>query len=242
MSFNFEGHVQPEEAKEEKRSRKRKNFDEVCDKTKYRRVKNIVQQLDENPGVEGALLKTLKRRDSEENDVSDESKLVVLSLMKTLHLSKRKLNDLRFWIRDMIKRGMDLSRIPDYDNLRKTTITEMIPEGFKSCNTGAHIPVVSALQHTGRRFLLRPDISEKLQDGDEIVHLAKIGSDYATGHGRLHQILIHLVPIQLVPSLFIWNIWTEMKWWTRLKFPSGIFGCGENERQVPRQVPKSLMT
>ena len=150
-------------------------------------MKNIIQSLDENPGVEGALLETLKMLDLEENDVSDEFKLAVLSLMKTLHLSKRKLNDLRFWIRDMIKRGMDLSRIPDYDNLRKTTITEMIPEGFKSCNTGAHIPVVSALQHTGRRFLLRPDISEKLQDGDEIVHLAKIGSDYATGHGRLHQ-------------------------------------------------------
>ena len=84
----------------------------MCERTKYRRVKNIVQQLDENPGVEGALLKTLKRRDSEENDVSDEFKLAVLSLMKTLHLSKRKLNDLRFWIRDMIKRGMDLLSPP----------------------------------------------------------------------------------------------------------------------------------
>ena len=90
--------------------------------------------------------------------MSDESKLAVLSLMKTLHLSKRKLNDLRFWIRDMIKRGMDVSRIPDFDNLRKTTIKDMIPEGSECYNTGAYIPVVSALQRTGRRFLLRPDI------------------------------------------------------------------------------------
>ena len=63
--------------------------------------------------------------------------------MKTLHLSERKLDDLRFWIRDMLKRGMDLSRIPDFSNLRKTTIKEMIPDGLKSCDTGAHIPVVS---------------------------------------------------------------------------------------------------
>ena len=63
----------------------------------------------------------------------------------------------------------------------------MIPDGFSSSSTGATIPVVSALHHTGKRFLLRPDIRSKLQDGDEIVHLAKIGSDYATGHGRMNQ-------------------------------------------------------
>ena len=60
-----EGHIHPTEAKEEKRSRKRKYFDGVSESTRYRRVKNIVQQLDENPVVEGALLKTLIRRDSE---------------------------------------------------------------------------------------------------------------------------------------------------------------------------------
>ena len=33
------------------------------------------------------------------------------------------------------------------------------------------------------------------------------------------------------PFSFICNICMPKKWWTRLKFPSDIFGCGENERQ-----------
>ena len=69
-----EQHVLPTEAKEQTGSRKRKNFDEVSKSTKHGRVKNIVHQLDENPGLEGAVLKTLKRRESEESDVSNRGK------------------------------------------------------------------------------------------------------------------------------------------------------------------------
>ena len=48
------------------------------------------------------------------------------------------------------------------------------------------IEVISALHHTARRFLLRPDIKSQLQDGDEIQHLEKIGSDFATDHGKMN--------------------------------------------------------
>ena len=174
----------------ELRSRKRKEFEEVCRSTKHRRVKNVVEILDEDPGLEDAVTKRLKSRKESENaddNVSQEFKLAVLSLMKTLNLSEKKLDDLRYWIQDMLRRGMDLSKMPHYHNLRRTTIQEMIPDGFSSSSTGATIPVISALHHTAKRFLLRPDIRSKLQDGDEIVHLAKIGSDYATGHGRMNQ-------------------------------------------------------
>ena len=44
-------------------------------------------------------------------------------------------------------------------------------------------------------------------------------------------LLLHLIQAQREPFSFIWNIWMRKKWWTRLKFPSEIFGCGENERQ-----------
>ena len=44
-------------------------------------------------------------------------------------------------------------------------------------------------------------------------------------------LLLHLIQAQLDPFSFIWNIWMQTKWWTRFKFPSEIFGCGENERQ-----------
>ena len=122
-----------------------------------------------------------------ESEVSEEFKLAVLSLMKTLGLSERKLDHLRFWIQDMQRRGMDLSKIPNYKKLRQTTIQAMVPDGFSSSTTGTTIPVISALHHTARRFLLRPDIKSQLQDGDEIQHLAKIGSDFATGHGKMNQ-------------------------------------------------------
>ena len=171
------------------KSQKRKQFDEAGEKTKSRRVKSVIQHLEEDQGLEGAVLKTLEtRKESEDDDdVSEEFKLAVLSLMKTLNLSERKLDDLRYCINDMIRRGMDLSKIPTFLNLRRTTIKEMIPDGFSSSNTGAKIPVVSHLHLTARRLLIRGDISSKLQDGDEIVHLAKIGSDYTTGLGRMNQ-------------------------------------------------------
>ena len=33
----------------------------------------------------------------------------------------------------------------------------------------------------------RQDIKSQLHDGDKIIHIAKIGSDYATGHGKRNQ-------------------------------------------------------
>ena len=40
---------------------------------------------------------------------------------------------------------------------------------------------------TELQLSLRPDIKEQVHDGDVVVHLAKIGSDFATGHGKRHQ-------------------------------------------------------
>ena len=70
----------------------------------------MVEQLDEDPGLEEALVNRLKSRNPDD-DVSEEFKLAVLSLMKTLNLSEKKLDDLRYWIQDMLRRGMDLSKI-----------------------------------------------------------------------------------------------------------------------------------
>ena len=104
--------------------------------------------------------------------------------MKKLGLSSYNLDDFRFGVADLVRRGFDLSKLPTYKRLRKTTIAAMIPLGLVSSETGASVPIVSALHHTGRRFLLRPDIKKNVRDGDVITHLAKIGSDFATGHGK----------------------------------------------------------
>ena len=169
--------------------KKRKSFENVQDKSKKKRVKSVIENIEKDPGLEEAVFETLKKRNESEDcdEVSDEFKLATLSLMKKLNLTDRKLDDLRYWIKDMMRRGMDLKNIPSYRKLRNTSIQDMIPDGFSSTSTGASIPIVSHLYHHLRRFLIRPDIICQLEDGEEIVHVAKLGSDYATGHGKMHQ-------------------------------------------------------
>ena len=170
--------------------KKRKSYENVVEKTQNKRVQSVVQELEKDPGLEEAVLDSLKERKKSEdcNDgASEEFKLAVLSLMKTLNLSEKKLDDLRFWIQDMLRRGMDLSKIPHFKKLRETTIQEMLPDRFSSSTTGATIPIISHLHLTVRRFLLRSDTVSKLQDGVTLVHVAKIGSDFATGHGKMNQ-------------------------------------------------------
>ena len=139
------------------RGEKIEDFENVGKKYQKERVKSVIEQMEVDPGLEEAVFDTLQQRkksEDEDDEVPEEFKMAVLSLMKTLNLSARKLDDLRFWIRDMLRRGMDLTKIPPYKNLRKTTIQDMIPDGFSSSNTGASIPIISALHHTVRRFLL----------------------------------------------------------------------------------------
>ena len=48
--------------------------------------------------------------------------------------------------------------------------------------------MTAALFHTGKRFLERPDVRENLKEGDLVRHLAKVGSDFASGHGKVQQV------------------------------------------------------
>ena len=134
--------------------KKRKSYENVVEKTQNKRVQSVVQELEKDPGLEEAVLDSLKERKKSEdcNDgASEEFKLAVLSLMKTLNLSEKKLDDLRFWIQDMLRRGMDLSKIPHFKKLRETTIQEMLPDRFSSSTTGATIPIISHLHLTVRQ-------------------------------------------------------------------------------------------
>ena len=136
----------------------RKVFEEAGRETKRERIKSIIEQIENDPGLEEAVMDTLQQRKKSEDcdeEVSEEFKIAVLSLMKTLEISGRKLDDLRYWIKDMIRRGMDLSKIPNYHKLSQTTMKDMIPDGLSSSNTGASFPIISALHHTAQRFLLR---------------------------------------------------------------------------------------
>ena len=67
--------------------------------------------------------------------------------------------------------------------------------------------------------------------GSELMKSEKIFSKYLTSFfGCCRRSNIWFTLLSLSPS-FIWDIWTRIKWWTRLNFPFEIFGCGENERQ-----------
>ena len=64
---------------------------------------------------------------------------------------------------------------------------EMVPPNMKSSEIGASFHLKDALFHHGDRFLKRPDIKPHLKDGVTLVHLAKIGSDFQTGLGKMSQ-------------------------------------------------------
>ena len=69
------------------------------------------------------------------------------------------------------------------DNVKK----EMVPPNMKTSESGAEFDIYDALFHTGARFLERPDVRQHLKEGDKLVHLAKLGSDFATGFGHMNQ-------------------------------------------------------
>ena len=108
--------------------------------------------------------------------------------MKTLSLSHTKFDDPRWWIFDLLRRGFDLSKMPSSSTLKAKFKKEMLPPDMSSCETGAQFDMTAALFHTGKRFLERPDVRENLKEGDLVRHLAKVGSDFASGHGKVQQV------------------------------------------------------
>lgn len=74
--------------------KKRKSFENITGKTKKERVKSVVEQLVNDPGLEEAVFESLKEGNESEacdDEVSKEFNLAVLSLMKSLCLSEKKL-------------------------------------------------------------------------------------------------------------------------------------------------------
>ena len=89
---------------------------------------------------------------------------------------------------DMSQRGFNLLDMPASTTLKAKVRKEMIPSDMKSSETVAEFDISVALIHTGQRFLERPDIRQHLKDGDTVKHLAKVGSDFATGFGKVQQV------------------------------------------------------
>ena len=140
---------------DETRGTKRKNFDELNSKmSKIARVKNVIEILDSDRGLEEKVLDKLEVRKMTGKS-EDDFELSCLSLMKTMGISNTKYDDLRFWVRDMVRRRMDLSSMPTSKQLMEKVQSEMLPGNMKTTETGASVPLVDALYHTVERFLLR---------------------------------------------------------------------------------------
>ena len=183
-----------EEVVKEKVERgRRKFFDELLSKKmKQARVDKVIKILNADVGLETGVVEHLKQAEEESlrgelSEKEETFKMCCLNLMKTLSLSETKFDDLRWWIFDIIKRGFDLATMPASSTLRAKVKKEMLPSDMQSSETGAEFDIYAALFHTGQRFLKRPDIQQHLKEGDTVKHLAKIGSDFATGFGKIQQ-------------------------------------------------------
>ena len=119
--------------------------------SKNLRVRKVLDILDSDEGLEDALFKVLsKRKDkSKEQDVN-----LPLNVMSKLNLSNTKWDDLRFWLIDMMNRGVDLSNLPSRMALSKEVL-KLVPPGVVSSETEAYVPLEDSLHHTGQRFLDR---------------------------------------------------------------------------------------
>lgn len=178
--------------KDDWRTRKRKNFNELKSaEIKKARLANVVDIIKADAGLEEEVFHHMKReREASEEKRSkheEDFKLCCLNLMKTLRLSETKYDDLRWWIKDVLERGYSLSHMPASTTLKAKVNKEMVPPNMSSSETGAEFELTQSLFHTGRRFLERPDIKEHLKEGDTVVHLAKVGADFCTGFGKVQQ-------------------------------------------------------
>ena len=188
-----EDEKEEEKEEEEKIERgRRKGFNDLKSSTSKRaRVDNVISMIKNDPGLENGVVEKL-RMEKEQTAVTpgmEESfKLSCLNAMKTLSLSDTKFDDLRWWIFDLLRRGFDLSKMPSSSTLKTKVKKEMLPPDMSSCETGAEFDMTAALFHTGKRFLERDDIRGNLKEGDSVRHLAKVGSDFASGFGKIQQV------------------------------------------------------
>ena len=113
--------------------------------------------MEKDKGLPDGVFKSLKERkessetqEEEDDEKEEELCLALLALMKNLGLSGYNLDDFRYGVADLLRRGFNLTKLPTYKRLRKTTILAMIPLGLVSSETGASVPIVSA-----HHFLLR---------------------------------------------------------------------------------------
>ena len=65
------------------------------------RVKNVIEMLDSDHGLEEKVLEKLELRKGGEKSYGDFD-LACLALMKTTGISNTKYDDLRFWIQDTV--------------------------------------------------------------------------------------------------------------------------------------------
>ena len=169
----------------------RKSYGELKTvRLKKARVANVMEVIKKDAGLGEDVLQHLlmEQEDSSDKNVTSEAfKMCCLSLMKTLRLSDTKYDDLRWWIEDVTQRGFDISSMPTARTLKEKVMEEMIPPNMETCETGARFALKGTLFHQGERIVERSDIKMHLREGDTLVHLAKVGSDFQTGLGKMSQ-------------------------------------------------------
>ena len=168
--------------------KRRKNFSELRSvNSKKARLSNVVKILQSDIGLEDEVFKNMKKeREEGEEEDNEEFQMCCLNLINTIGLSTRKYDSLRYWLSDILARGFNPAAMPCSRKLMDKVKKEMVPPNMKNSESGAEFDIYDALFHTGARLLERPDVRQHLKEGDKLVHLAKVGSDFATGFGHLN--------------------------------------------------------
>ena len=122
--------------------------------SKNLRVRKVLDILDSDEGLEDALFKVLSKRKDKSKELDVNLPLCCLNAMSKLNLSQKKWDDFRFWLIDMINRGVDLSNLPSRMALSKEVL-KLVPPGVVSSETEAYVPLEDSLHHTGQCFLER---------------------------------------------------------------------------------------
>ena len=82
----------------------------------------------------------------------------------------------------------------------------MVPPNMQSSEIGAKFNFEDVTFHQGKRLVVRPDIKAQLKDGDSLIHIAKIGSDFQTGLGKMSQ-----KKQRGLRCFFPWAYWWKLK-------------------------------
>jgi hypothetical protein len=154
-----------------------KVYSQVGPRLKQVRMMKLLERTKDDEDEEKDLLMKLQKKwpQDKTNDNLDFN-LACLSLKNMYNMSDVSYRKLWLWIKDVIRRGGDLSKMPSVVRLNEKT-KELLPKEMEVNSVMAKVSLKDLLEHTICRILVRPDVYQNLDDGDAPEYVGKGGND-----------------------------------------------------------------